>query len=148
MKVDEVPQDLKFFKGTVIRDLSYAVDENGNYKAVQSDGWAVKNDALQVTLDGIADECEEIRQQVLRHEVSPLAYHLRKGLMDEGMLADNSGVSKRTVKKLMDFDHFAEADDDTLGKIAEALRISVEQLKTVPDQSPLTQTDTNNGNRI
>jgi hypothetical protein len=57
-------------------------------------------------------------------------------------------VSKRTVKKLMDFDHFAEADDDTLGKIAEALRISVEQLKTVPDQSPLTQTDTNNGNRI
>ena len=30
MKVEEVPQDLKYFKGTVVRDVDYAVDADGN----------------------------------------------------------------------------------------------------------------------
>ena len=43
MKLEDVPQDLKYFEGTVIRDIDYAVDSDGRYKAVQSDGWAPKN---------------------------------------------------------------------------------------------------------
>ena len=53
MKVKDVPQDLKYLKGTVIRDLDYAVDEDGNYQAVVSDGWDPKNDALEITMDDI-----------------------------------------------------------------------------------------------
>ena len=29
MKKKDVPQDLKYYKGSVIRDLTYALDDNG-----------------------------------------------------------------------------------------------------------------------
>ena len=72
MKTEDVPQDLQFFKDNVIRDVMYAVDENGHYKPVLSDGWSVKNDALSAVWDDIREECEKIRAQVLLKEVSPL----------------------------------------------------------------------------
>ena len=46
MKIEEVPQDLKYYEGTVVRDVNYAVDDEGHYKAVMSDGWAPKTEAL------------------------------------------------------------------------------------------------------
>lgn len=134
MKVEDVPQDSKFFKGTVATDICYAVDENGEYKAVLSKGWEVKADALQSVLDDVAEQCEPIRQQVLRHEVSPLAYHMEKNLFDIDMLADNSGISKRKVKKHMEYDEFMKLDQETLEKYAYTLRISVDELKTVPEK--------------
>lgn len=60
MKVEEVPQDLKYFKGTVVRDVDYAVDGDGNYQIVVSDGWTPKNEALEVTMADIDEQCREI----------------------------------------------------------------------------------------
>ncbi|MCQ2191561.1 MAG: hypothetical protein MJZ23_01695 [Paludibacteraceae bacterium] len=134
MKVEEVPQDLKFFQGTVVSDVCYAVDADGNYQAVLSKGWDVKADALQTVLDDIDEQCEPIRQQVLRHEVSPLAYHMEKNLMDIDMLADNSGIAKRKVKKHMEYDEFMKLGADVLQTYAETLRITVDELKTVPEK--------------
>ena len=48
MKTKDVPQDLKYFKDKVVRDVMYAVDEDGRYTKVLSDGWSVKNDVLAV----------------------------------------------------------------------------------------------------
>lgn len=132
MKVEDVPQDLKFFEGTVVRDVCYAVDADGNYQAVISNGWNVKSDALQTVLDDVDEQCEPIRLQVLRREVSPLAYHMEKNLMDIDMLADNSGIAKRKVKKHMEYDEFCALDEKTLQIYAETLRITVDELKTVP----------------
>ena len=72
MTINEVPQDLKYMAGGVIRDVAYAVDEDGRYQSVVSDGWAVKNDVLDLVWDDIRASCEAIREQVLRHEVSLL----------------------------------------------------------------------------
>ena len=77
MKKEEVPQDLLYFKDNVIRDLMYAVDDDGVYTPVVSDGWCVKNDALGAVWDDIRDQCEAIRPRVLAKEVSPLVYHLK-----------------------------------------------------------------------
>ena len=134
MKVEDVPQDAKFFKGTVVSDMCYVVDENGNYQAVMSKGWDVKADALQTVLDDVEEQCEPIRQQVLRHEVSPLAYHMEKNLMDIDMLSDNSGIAKRKVKKHMEYDEFQKLDQETLENYAYTLRITVDELKTVPEK--------------
>ena len=30
MKKEDVPQDLKYYKGSVIRDLTYALDDKGH----------------------------------------------------------------------------------------------------------------------
>lgn len=133
MKVEDVPQDARFFQNSVARDVCYALDEQGNYQAVVSMGWNVKADALQTVLDDVEEQCEPIRQRVLRHEVSPLAYHMEKNLMDIDMLAENSGISKRKVKKHMEYDEFQKLDRKTLENYAYTLRISVEELLTVPN---------------
>jgi len=131
MKVQEVPQDLKFFKNTVLRDVAYAVDDEGNYTPVISEGWEVKNDALDITWSDIDDKCTEIREQVLAGKISPLAYHLEKNIMDVGLFSRYTGLNKRKIKKHLNPDEFKKLDESILYKYAEILRISIEELKTV-----------------
>ncbi|MBR5728003.1 MAG: hypothetical protein IKX39_05065 [Muribaculaceae bacterium] len=134
MKVKDVPQDLKYMGGTVIRDLDYAVDEDGKYQAVLSDGWSPQNDALEVTMDGIDEECQEILERVRRGETSPLEYHAARNVMPLELLARYTGFSKRKVRKHLDPKNFNKLDDETLAAYADALRITVDELKSIPEQ--------------
>ena len=131
MKANEVPQDLKYFKDNVIRDLNYALDEKGRYTSIFSDGWNVKNDALSTVWEDILEECEPIRQQVIAQEISPIAYHMKKNLQDIGLLSAYSGIPKRKIKKHLQYDEFLKLDETTLQKYADALRLTVEELKQV-----------------
>ena len=133
MKKEDVPQDLQYFKDNVIRDLMYAVDENGHYTSVVSDGWRVKNEALSVVWDDIREQCEAIRQQVLAKEVSPLAFHIKKSLQDIGLLSAYSGIPKRKIRKHLKYDEFMNLDENTLHQYADAMRITVEELKRVDE---------------
>lgn len=133
MNIEEVPQDNKYLKGTVLRDLTYAVDKEGHYQAVQSVGWTPKNEALEVTMDNINAECAEIAQRVRTGEASPLEYHMAKNIMSLELLSDYTGIAKRKIRKHLTPKAFAELDEDTLARYAEALRISVEELKQIPD---------------
>ena len=50
------------------------------------------------------------------------------------LLSDYSGYSKRTIRKsISDPKVFAKLEEQTLGVYAEVLRISVEELKSIPD---------------
>jgi hypothetical protein len=129
MKTEDVPQDLKYFKDKVVRDLMYAVDEDGRYTPVLSDGWSVKNDALNAVWDDIREQCDDIRRQIRAGAVSPLAYHMKKALQDVGMLASYSGVPKRKIRRHLKYDEFMKSDIETLQKYADALRITVDELK-------------------
>jgi hypothetical protein len=131
MKVKEVPQDSRIYIGSAFRDVSYALDDDGKFVPVVSEGWAVKNVALDIAWDEINEKCEEIRQQVLAGKLSPLAYHLKKNHMEVGLLADYTGISKRTIKKHLQPEYFAALDDGVLQQYADTLRITVEELKTV-----------------
>lgn len=131
MKIEDVPQDSGYFKDTVVRDVIYGIDEKGEYQPVISEGWEVKNDALDLTWNAISEECEKIRTQVLAREISSLAYHMEKNLMNIGLLSDYTGISKRNIKKHLDPDAFDVLEEDILQQYADALRISVEELKKV-----------------
>jgi len=133
MNKKDVPQDLYYFKDNVIRDVMYAVDENGHYTPVISDGWSVKNDALSAVWDDIREDCEKIRQRVLAKEVSPLAYHIKKSLQNVCMLSAYSGVPKRIIRKHLKYDKFMNAEEDILQKYADAMRITVEELKRIDE---------------
>ena len=133
MKTEEVPQDMQFFKDNVIRDVMYAVDEDGHYTTVLSDGWSVKNDALNAVWDDIREQCEVIRQQVLTKEVSPLAYHMKKSLLEIGMLSSYAEIPKRKIRKHLRYDEFMKLENETLQKYADAMRITVEELKCVDE---------------
>jgi hypothetical protein len=131
MKANEVPQDLKYFKDNVIRDLNYALDEKGHYTSIVSDGWDVKNDALSTVWEDIMEECEPIRQQVLAKQISPIAFHMKKNQQDIGLLSAYSGNPRRKIKKQLCYEEFVKLDEATLQKYADALRIPVEEFKTV-----------------
>jgi len=133
MKKKDVPQDLLYFKDNVIRDVMYAVDEDGHYTPVLSDGWSVKNDALGVVWEDIREQCEKIRLKVLAKEVSPLAYHMSKSLQDIGLLSAYSAIPKRKIRKHLQYEEFMKIDEITLQKYADAMRITVEELKRVDE---------------
>ncbi len=132
MKIEEVPQDLKYYKDTVIRDVNYAVDEDGKYRVVMSDGWDAKNIALDAAWDEVNEQCEEILERIRKGESSPLEYHAAKNLMSIDLLSDYTGFSKRKIRKHFQPKNFAKLDDETLSTYADVLRITVDELKKVP----------------
>ena len=132
MKVSDVPQDLNYYKDTVVRDLNYAVDEQGRYQAVVSDGWEPKDGALDLAWDDIREQCDEVLERIKKGETSPLEYHAVKNLMPINLLSSYTGFSKRTIRKHFNPANFIKLDNDTLSIYADVLRITVEELKTIP----------------
>ena len=132
MKVSDVPQDLNYYKDTVVRDLNYAVDEQGRYQAVVSDGWEAKDDALDVAWDDVREQCDEVLERIKKGETSPLEYYATKNLMPINLLSSYTGFSKRTIRKHFNPANFIKLDNDTLSIYADVLRITVEELKTIP----------------
>jgi spore germination protein GerM len=129
MKVEEVPQDGQYLACSNIRDIYYALDENGNYSQVASVGWNVKNEALSLTWENISEEAELVRQEVLAGKKSPLAYHMERLLFSPSLLAAYSGIPKKTIKKHLLPDEFAQLDETFLQKYADILNITIDELK-------------------
>lgn len=128
MKKQEVPQDHGLTEGLPI-DICYALDENGNYVKVVSSGWQPKTDAMLQAWEVINDKIEEVKQQVLSGELSPIAYYMEKNLMDVKLLADYTGFSKRKVRKHLYPGRFIKLDEKKLERYAEVFGIKVEMLK-------------------
>jgi hypothetical protein len=72
-------------------------------------------------------------ERVRSGETSPLEYHAAVNLMPIELLSKYTRFSKRTIRKHFNPKVFATLDDDTLAVYAEALRISVDEIKTIPD---------------
>lgn len=128
MKKKEVPQDDEGLQEGKLRDLCYAVDEDGNYVTVLSTGWAPKNAAMHQAWEKIHEKVEVTRQKVLAGELSMLAYFMEKNIMDLKLLAQYTGIPKRKLKKHMDPRKFQALDREILGKYAEAFTITIEEL--------------------
>ena len=133
MKKEDVPQDLLYYKDSVIIDFTYAVDENGQYTVVVSDGWDVKNDAVGAVWEDLREQCKEIRRQVLDKKVSPLAYHIKKSLLDVNLLSAYSGISKWKIRKHLKYNEFMKLDEKILQKYAYVMHITVDELKNVDE---------------
>lgn len=132
MKKKEVPQDdANLFEGK-FKVVKYAVDEEGNYGTVGSVGWEPENTVLNQAWDQIDQQVEATRQKVKTGELSPLAYHMEKKLMDPAMLAQYLSISKRAVRRHLRPKGFAKLDQATLQRYADTLEISVEELSTIP----------------
>ncbi|MDR0712942.1 MAG: hypothetical protein LBF89_01570 [Bacteroidales bacterium] len=129
MKIEEVPQDDGYLKDTNLRDIYYALDNDGKYRQVASTGWTPKTEALNLTWELISEEAETIRQDVLAGRKSPLAYHMAMRLFTVGILASYSGISRKIIKKHMQPKGFERIDGATLAKYAVAMNMSIEELK-------------------
>ncbi|MCB0756495.1 MAG: helix-turn-helix transcriptional regulator [Flavobacteriales bacterium] len=129
MKKKDVPQDDEnLFEGK-FKVVKYAIDDDGNYGTVGSVGWEPENTVLNQAWEEINKKVEETKKKIESGELSPLAYHMEKNIMDVGMLSQYMDISKRKVAKHLEPSGFNDLDIKTLEKYAEVFDISVDELK-------------------
>ncbi len=132
MKIDEVPNDAGKLDGE--KELCYAEDTDGNYVAVQSEGWEAKNIALDQAWEYIQQQIEKALKNIHQGAVSNLAYYMAQNQMDISLLSQYSGFSKRTIKKHLKPKYFNQLEEDVLKHYASVFKISAAQLKQVPTE--------------
>ena len=130
MKEEDVPQDQSYLTNSLIREMCYAVDKDGNYTTVVSEGWEPKDIALKNSIQLIQERTEAARLAFLNGNVSPLVYFMEKNKMDESILASYVGFWKWRVKRHFKPSVFKKLNNKVLAKYAEIFEISVEELLT------------------
>lgn len=129
MKKDEVPQDDEnLFEGK-FKVVKYAVDDDGNYGTVGSVGWEPENTVLNQAWEEINQKVDEVKKKVEAGELSPLAFHMEKNIMDAAMLGQYMDLSKRKVNTHLEPAGFNQLDQKTLERYAEVFDITVDQLR-------------------
>jgi len=129
MKIKDVPQDNDgFLQEGKVRDLCYAVDDDGNYKQVLSIGWNPKNEAMKLALQLVDEQVEKTRLEVIEGKLSPLAYYMEKNIMDVKLVSEYTGIPKRKIRKHLFPDVFFKLSPSEIEKYAKVFNITNEDL--------------------
>ncbi len=128
MKKEEIPQDDGALH-KLTKELSYAVDEKGNYTTSLSSGWDVKTKALDVAWSDIEKRINDAKQKVLNGEASPLLYFMEVKLMDPSIISSYTGLWKWQIKRHMTASVFEKLSDKKLQKYAALFEVSIDELK-------------------
>lgn len=132
MKKEDVPQDDANMLEGKFKVVKYAVNENGEYEKVPSVGWEPENVALEQAWEVINEQVEEARRKVAAGEWSTLAYHMEVNMMDPTLLGKHTDLPARIVKKHLSPSEFVALDNAMLQRYADALLITIEELKRLP----------------
>lgn len=132
MKKSEVPQDKSNLESANLRELCYAVDENGNYTTEHTTGWEPKTIALTNALDEIKERINAAKQRVISNESSPIEYYMEVNKMDLSVLASYMGIWQWRVKRHFKPSVFKKLNTKLFQKYAEVFGISMEELKQIP----------------
>ncbi len=131
MKKEDVPQDESKLETANIREMYYALDENGEYTTEVSTGWDPKTIALNNALEQIKERAEDAKRKVLNNETSPIEYYMELNKMDVPILASYVGFWQWQVKRHFKPSVFQRLNSKKLQKYADVFEISVEQLKNI-----------------
>jgi hypothetical protein len=129
MRKEEVPQDQGIADG--LREVAYAVDEQGRYVLVPSAGWEPKNISNYQAWEAIAEQIEAARRQVVARQVSPLAYHMARNQMDAALLGQYMGIMGWRVKRHLKPRIFNKLPRNLLDRYASLLKVTVAQLQDI-----------------
>ena len=131
MKIDEVPQN----KGMItddIREICYAVDENGRYMLAQSAGWEPKNIANDQAWTLIEEEVSQTVKKIKAGKLSPLAFHMAKNQMDVSLLSKYVGFNRLRVRRHLKPSVFRRLKPSVLKRYGRVFEIEVEELLKLP----------------
>jgi hypothetical protein len=131
MDKQSVPQDESPTYGG-LRKLLYAVDESGKYTGVQSSGWEAESFSTELAVAELNRLRDNAWQRVRSGHTSLLEYHMYRNRMDFDTLVMVSGVWRWRVRRHFKPKVYARLADKVLACYAEAMGISVEQLKQLP----------------
>lgn len=135
MRKDNVPQDVGL--AGPLREVVYAVGEDGAYEAVPSYGWEAKTVALSQAWQQIIDELDTIARRVTAGELSPLAWHMTRHQMPPALLAKYVRINRWRIRRHMKAGPFERLKPSMRARYAEALGITAAELGTVPQDPNL-----------
>lgn len=110
----------------------YKHDDNGRYVLEADAPWAEKVSCALI-IAGNRANLEENRKAVLAGQKSPLCYYIEMRQMEPGMLAKAAGIAAFRVKRHLRPEIFAKLKPSVLNRYTKALRVTLEELKTVPN---------------
>ena len=124
----EVPQEGNSTLGGH-RKAMYARGTDGKLHIVQSAGWEVEEIVTKQAVDDLLRLTEEARQRVLAGLTSPLEYHMYRVRMDVPLLSQASGIWQWRIRRHFRPAIFAGLSASLLATYADAMGMTVEQLK-------------------
>ena len=133
MEKDAVPQDASPTYGG-LRKLLYAVDGQGKYIGVQSSGWDVESFSTELAVSEINRQRDDAWQRARDGNASTLEYHMYRKRMDFDTLVTVSGIWRWRVRRHFKPNVYAKLAGRVLTRYAEALNVTVAELKTLPDE--------------
>lgn len=129
MKTDEVPQD----NNSSIRKALYALDQDGRYTTVESNGWQAEKAATHVAIADFKRELATARARCIAGISAPLEYHMYDRRMDLATLSDATGIARWRVRRHLRPAVFARLPDRLLERYAQALQMPINALSTLPE---------------
>ncbi|POR28333.1 hypothetical protein BWK58_03740 [Flavobacterium columnare] len=130
MKKEEVPQDKSNLSKHNMKELCYAVDQDGSYTTALSTGWEPKTIALEHSIEDIKERVEEANKAVKEGIQSPIVYFMELHKMDWVTLAGYVDMWTWRVKRHAKPSVFKKLTIKQLRRYADAFEITVEELKT------------------
>lgn len=124
----EVPQEGNSTLGGH-RKAMYARGADGKLHIVQSAGWEVEEIVTKQAVDDLLRLTEGARQRVLAGQTSALEYHMYRVRMDVPLLSQASGIWQWRIRRHFRPAIFAKLSPALLATYADAMGLSVEQLK-------------------
>ena len=110
----------------------YKHNDKGQYVLEADAPWAEKV-SVALIISSRRDNLEEIRKAVLAGQKSPICYYMEMRQMEPGMLAKAAGIAAFRVKRHLRPEIFAKLKPPVLNRYTKALRVTLEELKTVPN---------------
>jgi hypothetical protein len=128
MLESEVPQEGNATLGGHRKAL-YARGTDGKLQIVQSAGWEVEEIVTRQAVEDLDRLAEDARQRVAAGLTSALEYHMHKARMDVPLLAQTTGLWQWRIRRHFRPVIFARLSPALLQRYAEAMGLSVDQLK-------------------
>lgn len=133
MKLSEVPQDRGMIDEDQLKEVCYAVDEDGSFVLAESAGWEPKNIANDQAWDLIHEQVVETLEKIKSGKLSPLAYHMVRNQMELGLLAKYAGLNRLRVWRHLKPAGFKRLKRQQLKRYAKIFGIDVADLTKVPE---------------
>ena len=132
MDKQSVPQDASPTYGG-LRKLLYAVDESGKYTGVQSSGWEAESFSTELAVSEINRQRDDAWQRARDGQTSALEYHMYRNRMDFDTLVVVSGMWRWRARRHFKPSVYAKLSDKVLTRYAEAMGVTVAELRRLPD---------------
>jgi len=131
MEKDSVPQDASPTYGG-LRKLLYAVDDQGKYTGVPSSGWEAESFSTELAVAEINRQRDAAWQRARDGKTSALEYHMYRNRMDFDTLVMITGFWRWRVRRHFKPTVYARLSDKVLVRYADAMGVSVAELKVLP----------------